>query len=372
MMKLKELLPAVFLVVVNTVSAEESVFPSPSKEPTELHKKMIARKYGMFIHFGINTFHDSEWTDGTKPVSSYTPTTIDTDNWAKTAKDAGMKYVILISKHHEGFCLWNSKYTEYDVAASPNKTDVVASMAESCKKYGLELGLYYSLWDRNWGDGVMRRHTFKGDSDLTQEQKDAYVDYMANQLTELLSDYGEICELWLDGGWAMPREAWQIPRIYSLMRKLQPNCALGVNWSIGLPEKIDVHGVKPKDQREGFPIRYFPSDFRLGDPRLPANPDPKLFSHEGELYYMPFESTVCLNRRWFFNTQDKELKSVKELATLYSKATAQDNILILNTPPNREGVMPERNVKRLKELGEFLGLTGKGTDSNKTDVGASH
>ena len=337
---------------------ETSQYIRPSQSPTALHRKMIARKYGMFIHFGINTFHDMEWTDGTKPASSYAPTAVDTDNWARTATDAGMKYVILISKHHDGFCLWDSKHTEYDVAASPNKTDVIAAMAKSCRKYGIELGLYYSLWDRHWGDGVMRRSTFKADLKLTREQKQAYVDYMEKQLTELLSNYGEICELWLDGGWVMPREAWQIPRIYSHVKKLQPACAIGVNWSIGRPGKPDSSLVKPNEQKEGFPIRYFPSDFRLGDPYLPAKPDPKLFSHDGNLYYMPFESTICLNDKWFFNTKDNALKSVDELARLYKTATDQDNILIFNSPPNRHGVMPERNVTRLKELAEHLGLTG--------------
>ena len=355
----KLIIAALVCVCAGSLRANEndSQLIRPSKTPTALHEQMIARKYGMFIHFGINTFHDQEWTDGTKPASTYAPSAIDTDNWAKTAKDAGMKYVILITKHHDGFCLWDSKYTEYDVAASSNPTDVVASMAKSCKKYGIKLGLYYSLWDRNWGDGVMRRRTFKMDSNLTQSQKDEYVDYMEKQLFELLTQYGNICELWFDGGWVMPREAWQVERIYAHIKKLQPNCAVGINWNIGRPDKVDAHGVGPAQQKEGFPIRYFPSDFRLGDPRLPVNPDPKLFSHDGNLYYMPFESTICINKRWFFNTKDKLLKSVDELARLYRVATAQNNVLILNSPPNRDGVMPDRNITRLKELGEHLGLT---------------
>lgn len=333
-----------------------SWFPSPSSSPTPLHQQMIDRRYGMFIHFGMNTFLDEEWTDGTHAPSVYQPSSVDTDQWARTAKEAGMRYVILTAKHHEGFCLWDSPETSYSVASSPVKTDVIASMAASCRAYGIELGLYYSLWDRHWGNGVMRRQTMEMDSDLTQEEKEAYADYMVAQLTELMSGYGPICELWLDGGWAMPREAWEIPRLYETVRKLQPDCAFGVNWSIGHPDQIDIHRVLPEEQQEGYPIRYVPSDFRLGDPWLPADPDPKLFSHEGELYYMPFESTVCMNKFWFFNTRDDELKSVEDLQKLYQRATAQDNILILNSPPDRDGKMPEANVQRLKELGLVLGL----------------
>lgn len=324
-----------------TFSADENEgVIRPSETPNEVQKKMIARQYGMFIHFGINTFHDQEWTDGTLPPESYAPKAVDTDQWVQTAKDAGMKYVILTAKHHDGFCLWGSRLTDYDVASSSNKTVVVAALAASCKKHGIELGLYYSLWDRH-------EPSHKDDA--------AYVRYMIAQLTELLSNYGPVCELWLDGGWVKKREQWDIPAVYACVKKLQPACAMGVNWSIGLPDNPDANPVLPKDQQNGFPIRYFPSDFRLGDPYLPKRPDAKLFSHDGRLYYLPFESTLCLNDRWFFNTQDAGLKTVAQLADIYRQATAQDNILIINSPPNRDGVMPEANVKRLLEFKEHLG-----------------
>lgn len=325
----------------------------PSDEPNEVQRLMIERQYGMFIHFGINTFHDREWTDGTEPASSYAPTAIDTDDWARAAKEAGMKYVIFTAKHHEGFCLWPSEHTDYSVASSPMTTDVVAALAESCRNYGIQLGLYYSLWDRHFGEGVMR--------DLRPEPMDEetardYVDYMKKQLTELLTQYGDICEIWLDGGWTQPRDIWAIDEIYALVKALQPACAVGVNWSIGRPGEPDYHAVQPHEQQEGYPIRYFPSDFRLGDPYLPGDPDPKRFYHEGELYYLPFQSTITLNRYWFFNTNDDVVKPVDELVELYERATANDNILILNSPPNRDGAMPPENVIRLRELGERLGL----------------
>ena len=340
---------SVFLAVAPAALGSEAAdgVIRPGDGPNTVQKRMIDRRYGMFIHFGINTFHDHEWTDGSLPPSSYMPKTVDTDQWVKTAKDAGMRYVVLTAKHHDGFCLWDSRHTDYDVASSPNKADVVAALAASCKKYGIELGLYYSLWDRH-------EPRYKDD--------EAYVRYMIDQLTELLSNYGPVCEVWLDGGWDKKRDQWNIPALYAQIKKLQPNCAVGVNWSIGLPGNPEAHPVLPKDQKAGFPIRYFPSDFRLGDPYLPKNPDPKLFSHDGGLYYMPFESTVCLNKRWFYNTQDNELKSVELLSELYRRATCQDNILILNSPPNRDGVMPAKNVKRLKELAKHLVLTRRGSE----------
>lgn len=133
-------------------------------------------------------------------------------------------------------------------------------------------------------------------------------------------------------------------------------CQIGINWSIGLPDNTDYHAVYPNDQKEGFPIRYFPSDFRLGDPMLPADKDPKIFTNEGESYYMPWESTVCISRKWFFHTEDTNFKSVKELAKLYNKATAQNNILILNCPPNRDGKIRTQDVNILQALKKELQL----------------
>lgn len=318
----------------------------PSNGPNSVQKKMISRKYGMFITFGINTFHNEEWTDGTKPVASYAPCSIDTDSWVRTAKDAGMKYVIFTAKHHDGFCLWNSRHTVYSVMYSSDKTDVLASLSRSCKKYGVELGIYYSLWDRNWGNGIMRPLK----PPRMGEAAASYLHYMKKQLDELLAEYGPVCELWLDGGWVQPREIWSISELYRLTKKLQPNCAFGVNWTIGRPGNPDCHELKPEEQKEGYPIRYFPSDFRLGDPYLPTVPDPKCFSHGENSYYLPFESTVCLNDKWFFNSTDQGLKSVDELVSLYKQATAQNNIFVLNSPPNQEGKMPEQNIKRLREF----------------------
>src|SRR5690349_21692223 len=136
-----------FVVIINRVSVAQSAMmePQPSTKPSANQIAQIKRKYGMFIHFGINTFYDEEWTDGSKPPSSYRPLAVNADQWIRTAKEAGMKYVILVSKHVDGFCLWDSKYTDYDVGSSANKTNVIEKVAQACKKYNVGMGIYYSL-----------------------------------------------------------------------------------------------------------------------------------------------------------------------------------------------------------------------------------
>lgn len=322
--------------------------PIPSTTPNKYQLKQINRKYGMFITFGINTFHNQEWTDGSLPASSYQPTAIDARQWIETAKKAGMKYVLLVTKHHEGFCLWDSKYTEYDVANSGNQTNVVEAVAKECKRQGIDLALYYSLWDR------------KENADVKDESLDtAYNEYMINQLNELIDiaqKHTEIVEFWFDGAWEKPNYRWPIKEIYRTIKNKAPQCQIGINWSRGAPDNDDKHMVLPTDQKEGYPIRYFPSDFRLGDPYLPADPDPKLFTHAGKTYYMPWESTVCMSKRWFYNTEDPIYKSLDELVDLFNVTTAQDNILLLNAPPNRDGRLREQDVELLMELRNKLKL----------------
>ncbi len=339
-----------FLIILSFSDshAQTQKAPLPSNKPSAYQLEQIKRKYGMFIHFGVNTFHDMEWTDGSKPASSYSPTTVDADQWISTAKEAGMKYVILVTKHVEGFCLWDSKYTNYDVANSGNTTDVVEAVAKACKKYGIRLGLYYSLWDRHQNADVRNRSL---DRD--------YNVYILNQIKELINitnRHTKIVELWLDAGWEKERERWPIAEIYATVKEMAPQCQVGVNWSIGRPDNPDPDStwVLPTMQKEGYPIRYFPSDFRMGDPYLPANPDPKLFSHNGKLYYMPWETTICISQKWFYNTTDTIYKTAPELFALYKKCTAQDNILILDLPPDRSGKLREKDRQLVFALRKLI------------------
>lgn len=340
---------ALLFLVKAGIAQKANILPISASQPNKHQLEQINRKYGMFIHFGMNTFHDEEWSDGSLPAISYNPTNIDAEQWVKTARDAGMKYVILVTKHHDGFCLWDSKYTEYDVASSSNKTNVVSALAKACKKYDIGLGLYYSLWDRKQNGAVENANL-----------DNTYNKYMIDQINELLDltkkEKVNIVEFWFDGGWLKTNKRWPTQAIYNTIKSKVPACQIGINWTIGLPGDEDAHTVLPEKQKENYPIRYFPSDFRLGDPYLPANPDPKVFSHDNKPYYMPWESTICMSSKWFYNTKDTTYKSIETLASNYNKATAQNNILILNCPPNREGKMRERDVELLKDLGKKLNI----------------
>jgi alpha-L-fucosidase len=328
--------------------ARELITQEASLTPTPCQQKMIARKYGMFIHFGINTFNDMEWSNGKLPPQSYAPPEVDADQWVRNAYSAGMNYIILISKHHDGFCMWNTKYTDYSIAASKNDTDVVKKVSKACKKYEVQLGLYYSLWDRH-------EKCYKND--------EKYIEFMLNQLNELLDgNYGEIVELWLDGGWDKKNSRWGIDRIYDLVKRLQPDCAMSVNHTIG---KFDSKGGAPKKYRpenykENMPIKYFPSDFRLLDPSFPPQNDPKIYEHAGKHYYLPFEATICIRNmtNWFWDTKytNDLLMSTDFIVEKYKQLIGKSNTLVVNVAPNIYGKQEESDVKRLYEVADQLGI----------------
>lgn len=283
----------------------------PSTSPNDIQKKMMDRGYGMFITYGINTFNEIEWSDGSLPVESYNPTQLDCDQWIRVARDAGFRYILLTTKHHDGFCLWDSKYTDYDVASTPVKTDVVAEVAKACKKYGLVFAVYYSLWNR-------KEPSYK------DENKEKYVDYMCNQLTELLTNYGKVCEVWFDGGWNRKVKDWNLERVYRLIKRLQPDCAVGVNHTIVLKEGSRKFAL-PDSMivNDKYYFQYFPSDFRLWDPKIAHKADKKQYLHEGKSYYLPFEHTICINKQWNWcqKKDDRPVRDLDELEELFFKYT---------------------------------------------------
>ncbi|MCC8113091.1 MAG: alpha-L-fucosidase [Bacteroidales bacterium] len=321
----------------------------PSTQPNECQQRLIDRGYGMFIHFGINTFNGLEWSDGTTPASAYNPTQLDCDQWIRVARDAGFRYVVLTAKHHDGFCLWDSALTDYDVASSPVKTDVVGAVAEACRKYGLQFALYYSLWDRH-------EPSYQS-SDFSD-----YIRYMEGQLIELMSNYGEVCELWFDGGWDKPAEQWRLPELYSLVKKLQPQCAIGVNGNV-TDHEGDEGGycyILPDQMIEDdkYVTRYFPVDFRLWDPKIAHAKDKKQYLYDGKSYYLPFEHTICLSKawNWFQKSQPMPVRSQDELAELFYRCTANDNTLLINVPPSPQGLIYPHEADAIISLGQRLGI----------------
>ena len=324
----------------------------PSTEPTQGQKEQMARRFGMFLHFGINTFHNTEWSDGTLPVESYAPTAIDADGWVRTAYEAGMNYVIVITKHHDGFCMWDTHTTDYCINSSQNKTDVVAEVAKACKKHGVKLGLYYSLWDRH---------------EKCYPDDEAYADYMIAHLTELMDGrYGEIVELWLDGEWDKPCRSWQLDRIYNTVKTLQPKCQIGVNQTIGeFNDETGAPGERylPVNYQENDPIRMFPSDFRLWDPNMCRENDPKIYTFNGEKYYMPFEQTICSRKdfSWFYCDiyADKPMMDKEEIIRNYKILEKTNNLMVINLPPDKGGKLVDGDVKQLLEIADALGIRRK-------------
>lgn len=328
---------------------EYPIMQQPSLVPTPGQQAQIDRKFGLFLHFGINTFNNTEWSDGTLPVESYQPTAIDADSWVKTAYKAGMNYVIIITKHHDGFCLWDTNTTEYSVNYSPNKTDVVKAVADACKKYGVKLGLYYSLWDRH-------EKCYKDD--------EAYVQYMEKHLRELMDGrYGEVVELWFDGEWDKPCRAWQLDRLYSLVKALQPQCQIGVNQTIGkFSERKGVpkKRYQPQNYRDRDPIQMFPSDFRLWDPYMCREDDPKIYTFGGKEYYLPFEQTICSRKEfsWFYSDtyESKPLMDADEIIKNYRILEKTSNVMVINLPPDKNGRLVKGDVDNLMLIADRLNI----------------
>jgi alpha-L-fucosidase len=318
----------------------------PSNKPNFTQQKLMDRGYGLFLHFGINTFLDVEWSDGTAAADVYNPTLLDCDQWVRVARDAGFRYVLLITKHHDGFCLWDSKFTDYSVAASGVKTDVVKAVSDACRKYDLQFAVYYSLWDRH-------------EPSYLDNDSQKYVDFMINQLTELLCNYGEVCELWFDGGWDKNPDDWGLEQIYLMVKKLQPDCAIGVNQTI-----VEAPGSKivvpPNNMTEDnkYHIQYFPSDFRLWDPWIVPKDDKKQYLHNGESYYMPFEHTICISKQWtwFQKTEPLPVRDLDELEELFYWCTDNGNSLVVNIGPDQNGLIRENEANAVIALGQRLNL----------------
>ena len=341
------------LLTVGALFSASGVGINPSFYPDTAQQDLIDRGYGMFIHFGMNTFLEQEWSDGTAPANVYAPTHLDPEQWVKTAADAGFRYVIITAKHHDGFCLWDSKLTDYDVSSTSQPMDVVKAVADACRKYGLKFGIYYSLWDRH-------------EPTYTGKDFKKYIDFMEGQLKELLTDYGDVCEIWFDGGWDKPATAWQIPRLYKTIKKLQPNCAVGINNCAMLTDKPDQGGFEmmasPEDmvnsREKDVYFRYFPMDFRLADPKIANRDDRKIYTVEGKDYYQPFEHTICLSKKWTWFQKDEpmEVRDLDELQELFYWCTDNDNALVINVPPDKRGLIRDNERNAVVDLGNALGL----------------
>lgn len=332
--------------------------------PSARQLKWHDLKFYSFIHFGMNTFYDSEWGRGTEDPARFNPTELDTDQWVTSLQKAGIKAVILTCKHHDGFCLWPSAYTEHSIKNSPyqaGKGDIVKELSQSCKKYGMKFGVYLSPWDRNAQS--------YGDSEV-------YNDYFINQLTELLTNYGELFSVWFDGacgeGPNGKKQVYDWKRYYELIRKLQPEAAITIcgpdvrwcgneagdcrqsEWNV-VPSRLAIPDyVAENSQQEDhdeFRERLINHDDQdLGSREILAN--------EQDLIWYPAEVDTSIRPGWFYHaSQDNEVKPLEKLIDIYYNSVGGNATLLLNIPPDTRGLIHENDVKRLEEIGEYLSKT---------------
>lgn len=323
------------------VAPPEPVGPIPNANQLTWQEMEL---YG-FIHFSINTFTDVEWGYGDKSPNLFNPSELDTRQWARIAKEAGMKGLILTNKHHDGFCLWPSEYTDYSVKNSPwrnGQGDVVRELAEACKEYGLKMGIYLSPWDRNHADYG------------TPE----YLDYFRNQLTELLTNYGDIFEVWFDGanggdgyyGGANEVRTVDKKTYYdwdttnALIRELQPNAII---WSDNGPDARWV------GNEHGFAYETTWSPL-LRDSIYGGMPDYNTkyaMGQENGTHWVPAEADVSIRPSWYYHkAEDDKVKTLTELLDIYYKSVGQNSTLLLNLPVDRRGLVHENDEKQLKKL----------------------
>lgn len=293
----------------------------------------------MFIHFGVNTFTDREWGDGKESPSIFNPTALDARQWARVAREAGFKAMVLTAKHHDGFCLWPTATTNHSVKSSPfreGRGDVVREFVDACRAESLRVGLYLSPWDQN--------HPTYGDSPRYNEVYEA-------QLTELLTQYGEIHEVWFDGangeGPNGKRQVYDWPRVWGAVRRMQPNAVMfsdagpdvrwignergvaGVtNWSTVRPEIVPVPGL------EGAEVMR---SLQEGD-------------RDGTVW-RPGETDVSIRPGWFYHAaQDAQVRSAQNLTMLYFSSVGRNSKLLLNVPPTREGLLHASDVASLRGM----------------------
>ena len=306
--------------------------PRPTKSQLEWQHDELA----IFLHFGVNTFTDREWGDGREDPAIFSPTQLDARQWTRVARDAGARVLILTAKHHDGFCLWPTRTTSHSVASSGwrgGQGDVVRELVDACRADGLGVGLYLSPWDRNapsYGDSAR------------------YNDFYCAQLTELLTSYGPLRELWFDGangeGPNGRHQVYDWPRIWGLVRRHQPDAVIfsdagpDVRW-IG-----NEHGIAAETNWSTVDPAVVPYPGASGDAvmQMLQHGDPR------GAVWRPGETDVSIRPGWFYHrAEDDRVKSSDDLVELYFTSVGRNSKLLLNVPPTRAGLLHERDAGNL-------------------------
>ncbi|TCD11623.1 alpha-L-fucosidase [Pedobacter frigidisoli] len=340
-----------------TFSVEAQTY-TPSQSNLENRKWFADSRFGMFIHWGPFSIPGSgEWVMNERKVTVenysrlekfFNPIDFDAAKWVSMAKGAGMKYITLITRHHDGFSMWDTKYSDFNIMNSPYKKDIVKMMADECHKQGIKLYLYYSLLDWRREDyphetGKTGQNTGrKGHGDYA-----SYLQFMKNQLTELLTNYGEIGGIWFDGHWDQTapegsadrtsRIDWKYDEIYGLIHKLQPQCMIGNNHH---------HSPLPGE------------DFQMFEQDLPGENKSGLSFQEASAQ-VPLEACVTMNGSWGFNLTDNSYKSTPELVHILAKAAGLGANLLLNIGPMPNGEVQPEFISRLGQMGEWMKVYGE-------------
>lgn len=313
--------------------------PTPSATQLEWQRDELA----MFLHFGVNTFTNREWGDGTEDPAIFAPSRLDARQWARAARAAGFRAMILTAKHHDGFCLWPTRTTTHSVAGSAwrkGQGDVVREFVDACRAESLRAGLYLSPWDRN--------APVYGDSPR-------YNDLYCDQLTELLTNYGEIAEVWFDGangeGPNGRKQRYDWPRIWGTVRRLQPNAVIfsdagpDIRWignERGLASATNWSTVDPT-------VVTFPGQSGDRVMRMLQQGDPNGSA------WRPGETDVSIRPGWFYHpAEDDRVRTVDDLVALYFTSVGRNSKLLLNVPPTRDGVLHDVDVARLANMRRAL------------------
>ena len=306
-----------------------------------------------FLHFGINTFTGNEWGSGQDDPNLFNPTELDCEQWVRTLKEGGFKMAIITAKHHDGFCLWQTATTDYSVKNITwrnGKGDVVRELRDACEKYGIKFGVYLSPWDRNaecYGDSP------------------AYNKFFIEQLTELLTNYGEVHEVWFDGACAEGpngrKQEYDWESILRTIHTLQPNAVTAimgcdVRWvgnegGLGRETEWSATVLAP-----GSYTHKQAANKLLGVEEMSKDLGSRdLVAKATEIYWYPSEVDVSIRPGWFYHAeQDGEVRSLANLVNIYYRSVGCNSVLLLNIPPDRRGLIHETDVQRIKELSSYL------------------
>ena len=347
------------VVVINpTDSPADIVRKAANVVPSERQFNWQRQELTAFLHYGVNTYTGREWGDGKESPAIFNPTDLDADQWIRELKSAGFKCAILTCKHHDGFCLWPSAYTEHSVKHSPwkdGKGDVVRKVSDACKKYGMDFGVYLSPWDRN--------------SELYGTE--AYNDFFVKQLTELLTQYGKVSEVWFDGacgeGPNGKKQEYDFVRWYELIRKLQPEAVIAVmgpdvRWvgtETGRGREMEW-SVVPKDNQDAIAKNSQKEVLTapVGDMMGQDLGSRKKIEEAKSLVWYPAEIDVSIRPGWFYHeSQDSKVKSPKELMDIYFTSVGMNGVLLLNLPPNKEGKLADADVRSLRGFRQLYATT---------------